>query len=116
MLDWNATVGWAVVGVSVVESAPEEVVVVVEDVHGGKGVLGEFEIALEQFLLAGTFFILRDEADVVLGFVAPGVLDEFANALVTVLLSDAFLAILVGLALVVKLVLKIFLLKISEKM
>ena len=107
VVDWDATVGGAVVGVSVVESAPEEVVVLVEDVHRGEGVLGEFEIALEQFLLARAFFVLRNEADAVLGLVAPGVLGEFANAGVTVLFSDALLAIFVGLALVVELVLKI---------
>ena len=57
MLDWDATVGGAVVWVSVVEAAPEEVVVLAEDVHRGEGVLGEFEIALEELSLAGALVV-----------------------------------------------------------
>ena len=106
MLDWDAAVGGAVVGVSVVEAVgrPESVVVLVEDIHRVEGVLGKLEVALEEFLLAGALFVRRSERADFAG-VLPRVVDELADALLTVLVSHTLLAILERLALVVQLVL-----------
>ena len=107
VLDWNASVGWAVFRVSIVESfdGPEGMVLLVEDLLSGKCVLGELKIALEEFSFAGTLSVGRLESASLAG-VFPGVLLEFTDALVTVLFSDAFLAVLEGFALVIEAILK----------
>ena len=105
MLDWNATVRWAVVGVSVVESAPESVESLVENVLDGERVLGELKIALEQFSFAGALGVGRFKSAPFAG-VFPDVLDELADAGVAVLFADALLAVFVGLAFIVQTVLE----------
>ena len=106
MLDWNASIDWAIFWVSVVESVdgPECMVLLVEDFVSGECVLGELKIALEEFSFAGTLGVGRFESASSTG-VFPGVLLEFTDALVTVLFSDAFLAVLEGFALVVEAIL-----------
>ena len=108
VVDWDTAVGWAVVGVSVVKAklslGPEGVEVVVEDVSRVESIMREFEIALEKFLLAGSEIVLRRERSFFSG-VLPSVLDEFSDALFTVLVSHALLAIFECFAVVVKSVL-----------
>jgi len=100
VLDWDTSVGDAVLFV-VEARAPEQVVVLVEDVLLGEGVLGELQITLEELALAGAGPVLGLEG-VSLGGEAVCVADELADAHVAVGLADTLLAVLVGLALVVE--------------
>jgi len=67
--------------------------------------MGEFEVALEQFAFAGALHVGRLEHSSLAG-VLPGVFLHFTDALVAVLVADAFLAILERFAFVVESVLR----------
>ena len=75
--------------------------VVVEGIDGGKSVLSEFEVALEQFAFAGSLHVGRLELAAFAG-VLPRVFLHFTDALVAVLVSDTLLAVLEGFAFVVQ--------------
>ena len=101
----SSATAWAVVGISIVKVAPEEVVLSVKDVLHGECVGHKLLVALEERVFACSDCIAGDELALFLG-ILPGILDEFADALVTELFSGALLAVFVALAFAVQFVLK----------
>ena len=106
MLDWNAGRRDAVVRISVVEVASEEVVALVEDLVLVERVFRELDVAFEEFSLAGRLHVVGDELATAAA-VLPVVLDELADAQITVLFAHALLAVFVSLAFVVQSILKL---------
>jgi len=100
VLDGHASVCDAVL-VRVEASSPEKMVVLVEDVLLSKGVLGELDITLEELTFTGASGVLCFESTS-LGSITVSVSNKLADAGIAVGLADTLLAVLVGLALVVK--------------